>query len=89
MGRPSKLTAETSRKILDVIAAGGTRAVAAQAAGVHRGTLNEWLRRGEDNTQTALNPDDYTTLELRALGKTQPPCGRHGVFLWRRLTERH
>ena len=55
----------------DVIATGGTRAVAAQTAGVHPGTLYEWLRRAaENNTQTALNPDDYTTRELRALGKT-------------------
>ena len=29
MGRPTKLTAETSQTILDVIAAGGTVAVAA------------------------------------------------------------
>ena len=27
-------------------------------------------RAAENNTQTALNPDDYTTRELRALGKT-------------------
>ena len=72
MGRPSKLTPETTQTVLDVIAAGGTRAVAAEAAGVHRGTIYEWLRRGTEDanaTQTALDPDDYTSRELRALGK--------------------
>ena len=72
MGRSSKLTPETTQTVLDVIAAGGTRAVAAEAAGVHRGTIYEWLRRGTEDanaTQTALDPDDYTSRELRALGK--------------------
>ena len=73
MGRPTKLTTITTQAILDVIAAGGTRAVAAEAAGISRGTLYGWLRRGTEDanaTQTVLDPDDYTIRELRALGKT-------------------
>ena len=73
MGRPTKLTTITTQAILDVVAAGGTRAVAAEAAGVSRGTLYGWLRRGTEDanaTETALDPDDYTIRELRALGKT-------------------
>ena len=73
MGRPTKLTTITTQAILDVIAAGGTRTVAAEAAGISRGTLYGWLRRGTEDaktTQTALDPDDYTIRELRALGKT-------------------
>ena len=73
MGRPTKLTTITTQAILDVIAAGGTRAVAAEAAGISRGTLYGWLRRGTEDanaTETALDPDDYTIRELRALGKT-------------------
>ena len=73
MGRPTKLTAETSQTILDVIAAGGTVAVAAQVAGVHRGTIYRWLRRGEQEataTEAALDPDAYTATDLRAIART-------------------
>ena len=72
MGRPSKLTPEITQAILDVIAAGGTRTVAAEAVGVHRDTIYGWLRRGTEDaktTQTALDPDDYTIRELRALAR--------------------
>ena len=72
MGRPTKLTTITTQAILDVIAAGGTRTVAAEAAGVHRGTIYGWLRRGTEDanaTETALDPDDYTIRELRALAR--------------------
>ena len=72
MGRPTKLTAETSQTILDVIAAGGTRAGAAQAAGVNPDTIYEWLRRGEQEanaTEAALDPDAYTAIELRGMAR--------------------
>ena len=71
MGRPSKLTAATTAAICDVIAAGGTRSIAARAAGVHPDTLNGWLRRAaQEDTETTLEADDYTLRELRALAKT-------------------
>ena len=80
MGRPSKLTAATTAAICDVIAAGGTRTIAARAAGVHPDTLNGWLRRAaQEDTETTVEADDYTTLrELRALAKTAhvPGYGR-------------
>ena len=71
MGRPSKLTAATTAAICDVIAAGGTRSIAARAAGVHPDTLNGWLRRAaREDTETPLEVDTTTTLhELRALAK--------------------
>ena len=56
-----------------MIAAGGSRTVAAEAAGISRDTLYGWLRRGTEDanaTQTALDPDDYTIRELRALART-------------------
>ena len=56
-----------------MIAGGGTRTVAAQAAGIHPATIHDWMRRGTEDTnftQTVLDPDDYTIRELRALGKT-------------------
>ena len=71
MGRPSKLTAATTAAICDVITAGGTRTIAARAAGVHPDTLNGWLRRAaQEDTETTLEADDYTLGELRALAKT-------------------
>ena len=72
MGRPSKLTAATTAAICDVIAAGGTRTIAARAAGVHPDTLNGWLRRAaQEDTETTLEADTTTTTlhELRALAK--------------------
>ena len=72
MGRPSKLTAATTAAICDVIAAGGTRSIAARAAGVHPDTLNGWLRRAaQEDTETPLEVDTTTTTlhELRALAK--------------------
>ena len=55
MGRPSKLTPTITRAILDVVAAGGTRAVAAEAAGISESTLYKWLRRGAEDATTILN----------------------------------
>ena len=62
-----------------MIAAGGTRTIAARAAGVHPDTLNGWLRRAaQEDTETTLETDDYTLRELRALAKTAhvPGYGR-------------
>ena len=55
-----------------MIAAGGTRTIAARAAGVHPDTLNGWLRRAaQEDTETPLEVDTTTTTlhELRALAK--------------------
>ena len=79
MGRPSKLTAAITAAICDVIAAGGTRSIAARTAGVHPDTLNGWLRRAaQEDTETTLEGDDYTLRQLRALAKTAhvPGYGR-------------
>ena len=72
MGRPSKLTAATTAAICDVIAAGGTRTIAARAAAIHPDTVNGWLRRAaQEDTETPLEADTTTTTlrELRALAK--------------------
>ena len=70
-GRPSKLTAATTAAICDVIAAGGTRSIAAHAAAIHPDTLNGWLRRAaKEATETPLEVDTTTTVHaLRALAK--------------------
>ncbi len=51
IGRPSKLDDLTAKRIVDAIAAGGSRAAAAEAARVHRSTLMTWLARGRNGEQ--------------------------------------
>ena len=72
MARPTKLAEKRVSAVLEVIAAGGSRATAANAAGITPSTLYEWLRRGKkEHNASALDPDhDYTVRELRVLGKT-------------------
>lgn len=50
MGRPSKLTPESAKKIVDAIAAGNYLEVAAAHGGVVYSTLNEWMKKGERAT---------------------------------------
>lgn len=47
IGRPTKLTAELTERIAYAVERGLTWEVAAQAVGVHEGTLLEWRKRGE------------------------------------------
>lgn len=47
-GRPTKLTAETTKKICDAILVGSTYKAAAQYAGVNYSTFRMWMKRGED-----------------------------------------
>lgn len=51
MGRPSKLTPEVELVILDAIEKGNYRATAAALAGVHRNTLSNWMRWGEEGKE--------------------------------------
>lgn len=46
MGRPSKLTEETKKAIVDAISIGAPKMTAAQAAGIHYDTFNEWMKKG-------------------------------------------
>jgi len=45
-GRPTKFTKERCDKILELVRNGNFKTTAAQVAGVHRETLNEWIRKG-------------------------------------------
>ena len=72
MGRPSKLTAATTAAICDVIAAGGTRTIAARAAGVHPDTLNGWLRlAAQEDSETTL--EGTTTRSVSFARSPRPP----------------
>jgi hypothetical protein len=48
MARPTKLTPETSKAILDALAYGATYKDAAEAAGVDYDTFNNWMKRGRE-----------------------------------------
>lgn len=45
-GRPPKLTPKRAKIILDAVRKGNTRACAANLAGVHVGTLENWIHLG-------------------------------------------
>ncbi len=47
MSRPTSLTPEVHKAIVDAIGAGNYRSTAAAAAGVHRNRMAEWEKRGE------------------------------------------
>ncbi len=47
IGRPTSLTPEVQRAICNALRSGNYRDTAAQAAGIHRNTLRNWLQRGE------------------------------------------
>lgn len=47
MGRPTSLTPDVERRILTALRGGNYRETAAQAAGVHRNSIRNWLERGE------------------------------------------
>lgn len=46
-GRPSKLTKDVERKIIEILKLGGYAETAAQAAGVSARTYREWMQRGD------------------------------------------
>lgn len=48
MGRPTSLTAEVQEAILTALEAGNYRSTAAAAAGIHRNTLGNWEKWGEE-----------------------------------------
>ena len=47
-GRPSKLTPETTQKLVEQLEEGYTRVVACSVAGIDYRSFPEWLRKGEE-----------------------------------------
>lgn len=47
MARPTKLTPEVKKAIVDAIGIGAPKNTAATAAGIHYDTFNEWMKKGE------------------------------------------
>ena len=51
MARPSKLTPEVQERIASFLRAGAYVGQAAEAAGIGRSTLDDWMRRGESTAE--------------------------------------
>lgn len=50
-GRPTSLTPEVERAVCSALRGGNYRETAAQAAGIHRNTLRNWITRGEQEEE--------------------------------------
>ena len=48
MSRPTKLTPDVHKKIVNLIKAGNYNDVAAQAVGITESTFYDWMKKGED-----------------------------------------
>lgn len=51
MGRPTKLTPEVHKRIVDMVRAGNYPEVAAQAAGIPPRTYYDWMARGDEGRE--------------------------------------
>lgn len=58
-GRPSKLTPAVQQLVVDALLAGNYLHVAAGYAGVHRDTLDHWLRRGREDREAGKGRSRY------------------------------
>jgi hypothetical protein len=67
LGRPSKFTQPVRQRIIDAAAAGNYLETCAAYGGIHRDTLNEWLRRGEAIQATLPGEDDRRVAAVEAL----------------------
>ena len=81
-GTPSKLTDETATSIIESVSVGLTWAQAAIWAGVHRATLVEWRKRGQEawaqvaKAVEAMSPEELDALE--AHDDTRDPASPYG-----------
>ena len=69
MARPTKLTPDTSAAIIKALSIGATYKDAAEAAGVHYDTFNEWMKLGE--TQNRGKFSEFSELVKRTEAQTR------------------
>jgi hypothetical protein len=88
-GRPSKLTPERSRRCFEALAAGASRRLAAQHAGIDLTTFERWMkRRGEEYANFAegvVRAEEEAELSLVA---TAQRCALGGAVLTRETVTR-
>ena len=82
LGRPSKFTEETRKKILWALRLGNYRKTAAEYAGISERTLGDWLLQGSEQEDTDFADFRKDVLEaeqaaeVRALGVIQQAANR-------------
>lgn len=71
MARPTKLTPDVQQKIEQALRLGATYELAAQYAGIHYDTFNEWRKRGEaeikrvlENSKASIRADELPFTEF-------------------------
>lgn len=93
-GRPTSLTPEVEKRVLEAIKAGNYKATACKLAGIHRDTLNGWELRGKTGEEPyASFSDALQTAEAEAESgllqqiMTAAPAvvGISGPDMWQRL----
>ena len=99
LGRPTKFTEETRKKILWALRLGNYRKTAAEYAGISERTLGDWLYKGAEGETTeyaAFHKDVLEAeqaAEVRALGVIQQAANRDwkaaAWFLERKFPERY
>jgi hypothetical protein len=66
IGRPSKLDAAASEKIIQALRAGAFRKVAAVWAGIGERTFRDWMREGRENPSSAFGSFRRKVLEAES-----------------------
>jgi hypothetical protein len=69
MARPTKLTPETQDAIIKALSIGATYKDAAEAAGVHYDTFNEWMKLGEEQKRGKFS--EFSELVRRTEAQTR------------------
>ena len=69
MARPTKLTPETQDAIIKALSIGATYKDAAEAAGVHYDTFNEWMKLGEEQKRGKFS--EFSELVKRTEAQTR------------------
>lgn len=66
MARPTKLTPDVSKKIVDAIRLGATYELAANYAGINYDTFNEWIKKGKSGRNKEFS--EFSELVRKAEG---------------------
>ncbi len=70
MARPTKRTPEVEKRIMDALAAGGSRRLACEYAGIDQKTLENWMKRYSDFFDAVIRAESQcemsAILSLRA-----------------------
>ena len=76
MGRPSKFTDETKKRLLQALSVGCTYELAAKFAGIHEATFYSWLAKGREG-----NPDFSSFYEAAKKAEAACATGALGVIV--------